>query len=92
LEIKAIDDCEDVENEEAIYSRGRSRSRSVHEYDANVAHMLVHNTNGSPASDSFSKISPACFISDKPPEPVTSQLNRTGPLHQKEVLALKKVN
>jgi len=84
----------ELENEDVFYSRGRSRSRSVHEYDCNVAHMLVNQPPSVIPVDpnnlnklTVSGISPASI---NPIDSTVNQLNRTGPLHQKEVLALKK--
>ena len=89
LLISLLDD-DDAANEEAYYSRGRSRSRSVHEYDSNIAHMLVNNNNDC-AQESTNKVPQLPPGQNSCTELPPAQLCRTGPLHQKEVLALKKV-
>jgi hypothetical protein len=69
----------DIEQEEEIYTRGRSRSRSVHENDADplsIQNIIVSNG----ASDTS--------LNGKPK---ISGTEKTGPLPVREVLALRKV-
>lgn len=76
------DDEEEEEpaDEDEIYNRGRSRSRSIHELDSAPlsadAVIAQHNIVDPPSSSEVSKL--------KPPE-------KSGPLNNKEILALKKV-
>ena len=70
---------DEEEDENEIYSRGRSRSRSVHEFDLNCNHLIVPNND-----NNDNPVGTAKRQTDKLAE-------RTGPLHQKEVLALRKV-
>lgn len=67
-------------DEDEIYNRGRSRSRSIHEMDSAPvsadAIIAQHNSIDPPSSSEVSK--------QKPPE-------KSGPLNNKEILALKKV-
>ena len=77
-------DVEEDENE--IYGRGRSRSRSVHEYDPNSSHLVVPSV-----------IENSCLEMQANNQKIINSRSsdrlaeRTGPLHQKEVLALRKV-
>lgn len=98
------------EDEEGYY-RGRSRSRSVHENDANIAHLVINSdspsTSESDSSSSSSSSDEDLELKDKeilkfvgkrsqptlrqtaePAAPASSE--RTGPLQQREVMALKK--
>jgi hypothetical protein len=77
----------DDEDEDEIYNRGRSRSRSVHEFDANSAHLVVPAINENSSNENPIGIFKSS--SGRQPEKITE---RTGPLHQKEVLALRKVS
>lgn len=72
---------EELEEEEDIYTRGRSRSRSVHANDDLADSSIV------------TPIDPSSYISkgnsnDQRNEKLSSE--RTGPLQQREVVALKK--
>jgi hypothetical protein len=73
---------EEDQEEEELYTRGRSRSRSVHAND------------DAPDSNIVTPIDPSSYISkgnnsDQRNDKLSSE--RTGPLQQREVVALKKV-
>ena len=87
LNLEDDDDYQEEENEEEEnerYSRQRSRSRSFNEHDDNNSMSIV------------SAIDPSVFVGNTI-HPVTDvvkkseQPERSGPLQQREVLALKKV-
>lgn len=71
---------ESPQDEDEIYNRGRSRSRSIHEMDSapiSAENIIAqHNSVDPPSNSEMSK--------QKAPE-------KTGPLNNKEILALKKV-
>lgn len=75
----------DEEREEEMYTRGRSRSRSVHEYDdpsdSNVVNIVP-------------PIDPSGYMGKGPAGDARNEksasVERTGPLQQREVVALKK--
>ena len=69
---------EEREQEEEIYTRGRSRSRSMHANDEDAKNIA-------PCADSSNG------KSDPPKQEKPAIVERTGPLQQKEISALKKV-
>lgn len=86
LNLEDDEDYQEDENEEdeiERYSRQRSRSRSFNEHDdtpiSNITHVdpnLFVSNLAQPVNDAAKKVEPA---------------ERSGPLQQREVLALKKV-
>jgi hypothetical protein len=83
------DDEYDEEAENEHYSRSRSRSRSFNEHDSNVPIDLLMNVD--PSKIPVVPVSGGGGGGEFPPAapPITE---RSGPLQQREVLALKKVN
>lgn len=91
-------DQDDVEEDEAdldILTRGRSRSRSVHENDLNNSEYILNHDkdanedNGNNVHDSNSHQSNNKESNEKDS---IIEKRRGGPLQQREVLALKKVS
>lgn len=77
------DGNDEEEEDEEVFSRGRSRSRSMHANDDGVkASDLIPVTDDS-NSDGVQSSTPSTTV-NKPVE-------RTGPLQHREVVALKKV-
>ena len=86
LNLEDDEDYQEDENEEdenERYSRQRSRSRSFNEHDETPTSNITHvdpnsfaNSSAQPTNDAAKKAEPA---------------ERSGPLQQREVLALKKV-
>lgn len=78
------DDDNEEDEEEQMYSRGRSRSRSIIETEnSHISQMPVNVVE--------SILTPSADNSNSEIKQF-EKVERTGPLHQREVLALRKVN
>lgn len=81
------DDLEDeLEEEELLYTRGRSRSRSIHSDESPPV------VSDSPQTPVKTAPIPIPIPPSNPHKATTEKVERTGPLHSREVLALQKVN
>ena len=99
-DIEPSTDTDDNEDDEEIYSRGRSRSRSMHSCDESqnastppggLDNVTTTNNNISINNiviNSKSNDNSNSNTNSTPPRAV----ERTGPLQHREVVALKKVN
>jgi hypothetical protein len=77
-------DSGDDEDEEEIYTRGRSRSRSIHANDSNAPVFISSESGQPPIPDNSAENS-----GDDSGK--AGKVERTGPLQQKEIVALQKV-
>ena len=75
-----MDDDQEIEQEEELYTRGRSRSRSMH----------ANDETGLDASSSIDITANKIHAEQQRTEKLVVA-ERTGPLQQKEIVALKKV-
>lgn len=78
------DSSDEEEDEEELYTRGRSRSRSVHANDSGSDSFMVNE--GEDYSGSAPETPQSEMVDDG-----RGKAERTGPLQQREVVALQKV-
>lgn len=82
---KADNDDEEYVDDEDVCSRGRSRSRSVHQMDENTNNIVPVQIDTSSINNNNDNINNSNNDTNK-----TDKLERSGPLQQREVLVLKK--
>lgn len=79
---------DDDNNEEELYSRGRSRSHSMHQNDGSSLPL----PSGVVPDNGIIHVDPSTIPVSSNENKSFEKLERTGPLHQREVKALKLVS